>query len=175
MSRPKRNQAVIIAGVILTLCISAAALKRYRASAAGITHNPASEASMAVLPASNLTAPLAAAAAQPLAQTSPSPSPTPPPPIQTLRVWMYGLYLYPRTIYAQPGPTTLQLNNQTGLNASLALTQAGSMVTTVDTNSAVGGPPPATASGVVTLSPGSYVFYDMNHPAMTGVIVVGSN
>jgi hypothetical protein len=175
MSRPKRNQAAVIAGMIVILCVSMAALKRYRASAAGTARADADATA-----AADTTAPSVAsgsASAAPLAQASPSPSS--PPTSQTLRVWMFGPYLYPRTIYAHPGPTLIRVQNQSGINVSLVLARQSTSVATVstqnETNSTVGGPPPASATGVVMLSPGSYIFYDQARPAMTGIIVVGSN
>jgi len=125
------------------------------------------------VPASSAPVPEALAALAP--QASPSPTPT----VQTLHIWMYGGYFYPRTIYAKPGPTLIAVQNQTLTNVTLALlpygapaSSASTVSTQTETNSSVGGAPPLLATGVVNLSVGEYVYYDKINPAMQGVIVV---
>lgn len=188
MSRPAKDRAALIIGLILALCLSAAVLRRYRASAAageGRSTAEASTTSASLLPAANLAAPVGPAAAavpQTSPTPSPSPSPSPTPVVQALKFWMYGAYLYPMTIYAQPGPTLIVVSNQTQANVSLNLLPYGASASSAavvstqnQTNSSAGGAPPIQATGVVNLSAGQYIYYDQNNPAIQGVIVVQTN
>jgi len=177
----RTKRVVLMAALVVSLCLCAAAVRRHRAIAS--TDATISKPIVPELAGPSGVAPLTGAAlAAVMPQASPSPSPTLTPTVQTLGVWMYGQYLYPLTIYATPGPSLLVIHNQTTQsNITLACLPSGSSgsSTTVSTqgqtNSSVGGAP-LTGTTVVNLSPNTqYTFYDVNNPAVTGVIVVGSN
>jgi hypothetical protein len=168
-----------MAALVVSLCLSAAAVRRHRASASTAASNSrpvAPELNVPGGPAPLTTGAIAAAAPQ----ASPTPSPTPV--VQMLKVWMYGGYFYPRTIYAKPGPTLILVRNESQANVTLVLlpygassSSAATVSTQNQTNSSVGGAPAIVATGVVNLSAGQYIYYDQTNPAFQGVIVVQAN
>jgi hypothetical protein len=210
MSKPRRKQALVIAGLMAALCLPVA-LKALKASAntghdaSGAPRQalPAQPSAMAravsssasVSPGNGLTssnpdassgptvgaAPLTGTALAAVAP-QPSPTPSPTPVVQMLKVWMYGGYFYPRTIYARPGQTLILVRNESQTDVTLVLLPYGassSSAMTVgtqnQTNSSAGGAPAIVATGVVNLSVGQYIYYDQTNPAFQGVIVVQAN
>ena len=96
--------------MIIGLCLSAAALRRYRASAAGVGHNPSAEARSVGAPVPNLSAPSTAPAPRSVVQASPTPMVVGP--VVAFTVYPEGLE--PVIAHIRAGPVTIMILNHSG-------------------------------------------------------------
>jgi hypothetical protein len=161
MSRPRRNQAAVIGVLVVSLCLSAAALRRYHASAsAGI--RASAEARPVAAPVSNLvTAPAVRPAVKGQSGGGGAIGPM-------VVFTVYDVGLMPATVHAPAG--TLMILIRDVSSGTLGLNIGGQVVngTLVQSN----GPKPSNASGTVTLTTGTYTVSDMSRPGNTATLIV---
>jgi hypothetical protein len=160
MSRPRRNQAVVIAVLAVSLCLSAAALRRYHASASAGTRASA-EARAVAAPAPNLATAPAKAAVKGQSGGGGGIGPM-------VVFTVYDVGLMPATVHAPAG--TLMILIRDVSSGTLGLNIGGQVVngTLVQSN----GPKPSNASGTVTLTTGTYTVSDMSRPGNTATLIV---
>jgi hypothetical protein len=168
----RTKRAVVMAGLVVSLCLSAAVVKRYRASAAGGALGRAAEARNVVAPAPNLVSQPAPAphSALPAAQASPTPAD---PQVQVITLGPTGFV--PSSVTLNLSTFVLAVNNRSGVQSIMLELAAQNSGQSTNVASA-----PVVSSNpgwrtLLNLSPGQYMLTEASHPQWTCQITITSS
>jgi hypothetical protein len=166
MTRSKITQTSVMLGLAGMMCLSAAGVKRYRASASAGSHESV-EVRAAIVSAPNPVSPHAPATRPPLAAPQSGGGGG----IGPMIVFtVYDAGIMPDVAHAPAGTLMIMIRDlspgTTGLNI------AGQVVNGTISSGSNGLSKVPTSSGTVTLSAGTYTVTDMSRPGNTATLIV---
>ena len=172
MKSIRTKRALLMVGLIVGICLSAAAVKRYRASASGGALGSTVEARNVVVSAANpVTQPAPAPhSALPAAQASPTPAD---PQVQVITLGPTGFV--PSSVTLNLSTFVLAVNNRSGVQSIMLQLAAQNSGQSTNVASA-----PVVSSNpgwrtLLNLSPGQYMLTEASHPQWTCQITITSS